>query len=249
MADLDRKENSLSVLFTKALESVGVLNKGSADIATGKVSTDEAAESMPVTPPALNVTRVSGLAALIASAGAAALAIFNVDKSEDSTGIVAAAYGSAGLIVAASLVAVAVILYADISARASAAPTTAPSTGAKAKGADAAQATAASVKTSWDEAVKRLETVASGFPRASTRIDFAACWRDASATTGMVSEISVPDDLRDEHSRLLATQGRIVELLKLLISSPSSTGDRDEVADHVLDMRETVNSIAVPASS
>lgn len=241
---LKRNSNSLSVWVTKGLESVGVLNKGSGDLAAGDGAANEAAENLPVVSSALNVTRVSGVAALIASAGAAALALFNVDKANDPAGVVAAAYGSAGLIVAASLVAVAVILYADISARSQNAPTATATAAAKPKG----EASGASdVKSQWDEALRRIETAGSGLTSATDRLDFSALWRDASGTSGMVSEVTPPVDLQDEHSRLLATQGRIIDLLKGLIDDQStSAGDVGEIAAHIRDMRETVNNISSP---
>jgi hypothetical protein len=242
MAVMKRDQKSLSVLVTKALESVGLLNKGSADIATGNVSQESAAEKLAVVPPALNVTRVSGFAALIASVGAAALAIFNVDKSKDSVGVVAAAYGSVGLVVAASLIAAAVILYADIRARmegpAAATAAVKLMTANNASG-------ATGIRGHWDEAVKRLETVNAALAGArGDRLRYAELWLDASGTTGIVSGSSPDDDLRDEHARLLAAQGRITELLEHLIGDYSEhTADVGEIALLVRKMRETVNNL------
>jgi hypothetical protein len=72
------------------------------------------------------VTRVGGLTALIASAGAAALAIFNVHKGVDQASVVVAAYVSVGAIVAASLLTAAIIISADIRARSATNPTSFP---------------------------------------------------------------------------------------------------------------------------
>lgn len=246
---LKREPKSLAVVVTTVLESVGLLTKGSADLASGKVSEVEAAQDLPIVPPALNVTRVSGFAAFIASAGAATVAIFNVDKSKDSAGVVAAAYGSTGLIVAASLIAVAVILYADIRARSqSVAPGTAAAV-SKPKG----DATAASdMKGSWDDAVKRLEAVDWALTRAAgDRLGYSKLWLDASGTAGLVSGLSPESDLQDEHSRLVAALGRITHLLEHLIDDRSAErSDVGEVAMLVMAMRETVNNMPLrPATA
>ena len=107
---------------TRALEAIGLLNKGSADASA--VPGTNADGVTPVASNALNVTRVGGVAAFIAGAGGAALALFNVDKA-DGAAIVAAAYGAVGLIVAAALLTAALIIVADIRARASIAVATA----------------------------------------------------------------------------------------------------------------------------
>jgi hypothetical protein len=242
MAEMDRKSTSLAVLVTKAFESIGVLNKGSANLASGVVSEDRAAEELSVVRPALNVTRVSGVAAFIASAGAAALAIFNVDKSKDSAGVVAAAYGSTGLIVSTSLIAVAVILYADIPARTGSAAALPATTVSKSR--ELAVVTS-DFHHPWEEAVKRLETVSSGLARAKgDRLGYSKLWLDASGTAGMVSGLSPRGDLQDEHSRLLAAQRRISELLEHLISDQSKEPDDvREIALLVNSMRETVNNL------
>jgi hypothetical protein len=241
-AALKREKNSFAVVATKVFESIGVLNKGSADLAAGEVGEDEAAETMSVVPPALNVTRVSGVAAVIASSGAAALAIFNVDKSKDSAGVVAAAYGSAGLIVSASLIAVAVILYADIRARSDRAAIGSVTTASKPT--DNASA-ASDLKGPWEEAMKRLETVSSGLARATgDRLGYSKLWLDASSTAGMVSGLSPQSDLQDEHSRLLAAHGRVTELLEHLIGDRSAeNADVGEIELLVTAMRETVNNM------
>jgi len=237
-----KRRSGLVVLVTKALEGVGLLNKGSAAIATGDIPSETADQALPVATPALNVTRVSGFGAFIASTGAAALAIYNVDKSADPVGVVVAAYGSVGLVVSASLIAVAIILSADIRARSGAAPAGLTEGATKE---DASRQPNADVRGRWDETVKRLETVGSGLTGANNRLDFSRLWRDASSSSGMVSEMSPPADLQDEHSRLLAAQGRVIELLKRLIDDQStSAGDVKEIRDHVRDMRNTVNQIS-----
>jgi hypothetical protein len=106
-------------------ERLGVLNPGSSEAAAVPDPAD-AEKVGPVTSNALNVTRVGGVTALIAGAGAAALALFNVDKATDRTAIVVAAYGSVGLIVSAALLVTAIIIVADIRARATIAVATSP---------------------------------------------------------------------------------------------------------------------------
>ncbi len=102
---------------TTIFESLGLLNKGSANAAAAP-SPGEANQVQPVSSNALNVTRVGGVVTLISGAGAAALAVFSVDKTHDPASIVVAAYASVGLIVASALFTVAIIISSDIRARA-----------------------------------------------------------------------------------------------------------------------------------
>ena len=106
----------LAHAITTFLESVGLLNKGSAD-ANAVPTAAEAAQIQPIVSNTLNVTRVGGLAALVTSVGAAALAIFNVNKKTDPASVVMAAYLGAGAIVVAALLAAAIIIAADVRAR------------------------------------------------------------------------------------------------------------------------------------
>ena len=106
----------LAHAITTFFESVGLLNKGSAD-ANAVPTSAEAAQIQPVVSNSLNVTRVGGLAALVTSVGAAALAIFNVNKKTDPATVVMAAYLGAGAIVVAALLAAAIIIAADVRAR------------------------------------------------------------------------------------------------------------------------------------
>jgi tetrahydromethanopterin S-methyltransferase subunit D len=61
----------LVVSLTKILESFGLLNAGSSE-SPATPSPDDAAKTTGISTNTLNVTRVGGLAALIAAAGAAA---------------------------------------------------------------------------------------------------------------------------------------------------------------------------------
>lgn len=107
----------LGKLAAKLFERVGLLNPGSSET---PAAPDPATGGAPgvISSNSLNVTRVGGITALIAGAGAAALALFGVDKVTDAVAIVAVAYAATGLIVAATLIAVAVIVASDIRARA-----------------------------------------------------------------------------------------------------------------------------------
>jgi hypothetical protein len=113
---------SLAGLVASAAESIGLLNKGSAKAAAAPGAGD-VANLQPISSNTLNVTRVGGVAALISAAGAAALVLFNVNKTTDRASIVVAAYLSVGAIVAAALVTVAIIVAADIRARTAVATT------------------------------------------------------------------------------------------------------------------------------
>ncbi len=107
----------LAKVVTTIFESLGLLNKGSSDAAAAP-SPSEADQVQPISSNALNVTRVGGVTTLIGGAGAAALAIFSVDKTHDPVSIVVAAYASVGVIVASALLTVAIIIASDIRARA-----------------------------------------------------------------------------------------------------------------------------------
>lgn len=114
--DTARTPGGLAHAVATFFESVGLLNKGSAD--ANAVPTDaQAAQIQPIVSNSLNVTRVGGLAALVTSVGAAALAIFNVNKKTDPATVVMAAYLGAGAIVVAALLAAAIIIAADVRAR------------------------------------------------------------------------------------------------------------------------------------
>lgn len=105
----------LVVAVTYIGEFFGLLNKGSAKQPAG-ADAEDAKTVTNISSNSLNVTRV-GLVGLIAGAGAAAVAIFNVDKGTDRAPVVVAAFASIGVIVAAALIAAAVIIASDIRAR------------------------------------------------------------------------------------------------------------------------------------
>ena len=120
-----RKSVSIVRWIATAAESVGLLNKGSAKAPAAPTASD-VADVQPVSSNTLNVTRVGGIATLIAAAGGAALLIFNVDKVKDRASVVVAAYVSVGVIVAAALFTVAIIIAADIRARSAIATAVSP---------------------------------------------------------------------------------------------------------------------------
>lgn len=242
VTQLERNPKSLSSLATKLFESLGLLNKGSADIAAGVVDKSVAEQELAVTPPSLNVTRVGGVAALIASAGAAALALFNVDKGEDPAGVVAAAYGGTALIVTASLIAVAVIVSADIRARCLATHAEKPGELVEAEPAEAAATSSQVFRTAWDDAVRRLEGAKDGLVQArGNGLAYARLWLESCGAAGIVEDLTPPASLRDEHARMSASLARISGLLEKLVDDQSSQSRLgDEIIMHVADMRSTV---------
>ena len=127
--DTARTAGGLAHAITTFFESIGLLNKGSAD-ARAVPNTTEAAQVQPIVSNSLNVTRVGGLAALITSVGAVALTVFNVNKKTDPVPVIVAAYISVGVIVAAALLTTAIIISADVRARTSVAVAHAPDTSA-----------------------------------------------------------------------------------------------------------------------
>lgn len=120
-----KRDPGLAKIITTAAESIGLLNKGSAEAPAAPDKSD-AAEVQPVSSNTLNVTRVGGVITLIGAAGGAALLIFNVDKAKDRAPVVVAAYLSVGAIVVAALFTVAIIIASDIRARADIAAAASP---------------------------------------------------------------------------------------------------------------------------
>jgi hypothetical protein len=175
-----RQPTGFAATATKLLEAVGVLNKGSSESAATPKAND--AEQMSgISSNALNVTRVGGLAALIAAVGAAALAIFNVNKATDKASIVVAAYISVGVIIASALLTVAIIISSDIRARAASNPTSSPSD--TAAGTSPKKTTPPDANTSADAAIKPAvspsETTAGTSPTKTTTTDadtFGDAW-------------------------------------------------------------------------
>lgn len=106
-------------------EILGLLNKGSAK-APAAPDAGQAAQVQPISSNTLNVTRVGGIGTLISAAGGAALLIFNVNKTTDRAPVVVAAYLSIGAIVTGALLTVAIIIAADVRARAAVATAAAP---------------------------------------------------------------------------------------------------------------------------
>jgi hypothetical protein len=109
------REAGLAKAITTLAEAIGLFNKGSATAAAAPTQ-GTSGEVEPISSNTLNVTRVGGIASLISGAGAAAIGIFSINGS-DHDAVRAAAYGAVGLIVAAALVTVAVIIAADVRAR------------------------------------------------------------------------------------------------------------------------------------
>jgi hypothetical protein len=240
MTDKLARGNDLAKVVTKAFESVGLLNKGSAAIAAGDEKAKEEASDLPVSSNSLNVTRVGGTGAVIAAAGAAALALFNVDKGTDKPAIVVAAYASTGAIVAAALVTTAIIISADIKARSSATPV-----GVTSKAPAAAAATPtdrAAFKEAWGFAIDRLQSVKVALP-AADRSGASVLWLDAKATVGFTAELTPPEGLADEHARMSAAQTRGCELLETLITKHLDVPLREEFEKLVDEARNTWNQI------
>lgn len=242
MTSATRNSSGLPAILTRAFESIGLLTKGTAAVATGEAGAEQTPAAVsPVKAPALNVTRVTGVSALIASAGGAALALYGVDKDKDPASTVAAAYGSSGLIVASALIAVAVIVVADIRARSSVAAS------AAAVGAPTATrqtGTKADLKSAWSSAIDMLHAVEDALPANGTRVQYSKLWLNARASTGFSDDLQPPDELRDEHAKLLAGQERICDLLKTMTDDQAhESAVGAEVRAIVTEMRSTLAGI------
>jgi hypothetical protein len=204
-------------LATRLFETIGVLNKGSAQSAATPKA-DDAAQTAGVSSNALNVTRVGGLTAFIASAGAAAIAIFNVNKTTDKASIVVAAYVSVGVIVASGLLTAAIIISSDIRGRVAAAnpaPAPAPAPAGTAANSDVLNAAAADANKFGDAWYRALSMLHDAVDRLNRAPDEAiAAWLDATASTGKTQNLRPADDGQATlHARLSAGQSSVVALL------------------------------------
>lgn len=239
---LKRANKGVPVLVTAFFESLGVLNKGTAALSKGTLTEEEAAEKAPVTTPSFNVTRVGGFAALIASAGAATLALYNIDATTN-TMIVATAYASTGFVVAASLITAAVIISADIRARSSATMATGASTAAKSIATDAEPTSPADFKDAWKEALDRLQNIKNGLPDLQDRNDYSGAWLAAEASKGFTRRLQPGTVLADEHELLSRGQEEVCDLLYALRLSTSTAEDQSEIRFIIEHMQSVVNNI------
>lgn len=203
------RSDGLVKTATRIFESVGLLNKGSSTSAATPAS-GEAAVTAGINSNSLNVTRVGGLGALVAGVGASALAIYNVNKDEDPTAIVVAAYASVGAVIAAALLTVAIIISADIRSRASANLATSPMATAKASEPDQFAET-------WQNALAKLEGALDRTGNESGE-PAARAWLDASASSSTTAKLTPSDDKANLHAQLVAGQSFVLSRLEKLIA-------------------------------
>jgi hypothetical protein len=227
-----------ATVTTKIFEWLGLLNTGSSQ-SPPTPNTEEATKTTGVSTNSLNVTRVGGFAAFIAAAGAAALAVFNVNKATDKPAIVVAAYISVGVIIAAALFTAAIVISTDIRSRVTMnlepsltnlAPssTTVSATGTKA----------------FDDAWKQALDVLKGI---HTRLqhkteDPLDAWLDGSATSAVTEQLHPTDDRQTDHARLQACQSRVLSKLEGLIGENDHTkiqNTQDEI-QVILDNMERI---------
>ena len=248
---LDTPRNpGIALWVTKLFELIGVLNKGSSrSPATPK--TGDAAATAGVSSNALNVTRVGGFAAFIASAGAAALAIFNVNSTTTRASIVVAAYASVGAIVAAALLTAAIIISADIRARVATNPPPSPSPSPSGAAASKALAKAASTDAAtfgdaWYRALSMLHDAVDRLDRApdstsSEVVDAATtAWLDAAASTGKTQSLKPADDDQITlQARLSTGQSSVITLLK----NYADSGDVTTKAAAITRVRSVLDSL------
>jgi hypothetical protein len=241
---LKRSSTGIPALATKLLESLGLFNKGSAALTTGELTDEDAAGKTPVTPPSLNVTRVGGLAAVIAGAGTAALALFNIDKDADADAIVATAYASTGFVVAAALITAAVIIAADIRARTAA--TLTPVSASKVRAPSEATTPAADLRSAWLNALERLQNVKDELTTAQNRNDYSRLWLQAEASKGLINSVVAESSLADEHELLSRGQAEVCRILSELRTSTTNVADDvSELRTIVETMQSVVNNISI----
>lgn len=246
---LDTARNpGVATWVTKLFEIIGVLNKGSSrSAATPKA--DDAAATAGVSSNALNVTRVGGLAAFIASAGAAALAIFNVNSTTTRAPIVVAAYLSVGAIVAAGLLTAAIIISADIRARVAANPAPSPSgsTGGKAL-AKAAPADADNFGDAWYRALSMLHGAVDRLDRApdspadAAKDAASAAFMKASASDGKTKDLKPAGGEQATLHALLSTgQSSVVSQLEDYFKS-GATAKKSDVITSIRSVLDSMDS-------
>lgn len=238
-----RDVGGFPVTVTKVFESLGVLNKGSSK-SPPTPEVDEAAKTTGISNNTLNVTRVGGLASLIAAAGAAALALFNVHKATDKASIVVAAYISVGAIVVAALLTAAIIISADIRSRTSLNQPPAPASGTNSKA--KSETAANSFHDAWYQAlsilhnaVDQLEHTQNDSPgewiKGSTK-----AWFDASGSSGKIANLHPADgDQATLHASLKAGQSNVLSQLDKLVN----TADYAKKADTVSMIRPVLDSM------
>ncbi|MER5445509.1 hypothetical protein ABT052_24195 [Streptomyces sp. NPDC002766] len=166
---------------------------------------------------ALNVTRVLGLGSLITGTGAAALALFGVDKTDDPS-VVVAAYASVGVIVAAALLTAAIIVSADIRARvAMNAPTALPASVKRttAQGLSAGGSDTAAFVAAWHDA---LDVLRGALKESEQYVDDQlTAWLDACASTHRTALLQPAEEQRAMHDRLQASQRLVLARFESLI--------------------------------
>jgi hypothetical protein len=248
---LDTPRNpGIATMVTKFFELIGILNKGSSrSPATPK--TGDAAATAGVSSNSLNVTRVGGFAAFIASAGAAALAIFNVNSTTTRASIVVAAYASVGAIVSAALLTAAIIISADIRARVATNPPPSPSPSPSGPAASKALAKtaatdAATFSDAWYRALSMLHDAVDRLDRSpdstSSEVVEAAttAWLDAAASTGKTQSLKPADDDQVTlQARLSTGQSSVVSLFK----NYADSGDATKKAAAITRIRSVLDSL------
>jgi hypothetical protein len=224
-----KRGRGLVKAVSTVLESVGILNKGSAN-SPATPSAASAAVTSGISTNSLNVTRVAGLAALVTAIGAAALAVFNVDKSKDPAVVVSTAYVSVGAIIVASLFASAIIISADIRAR-----VVAENAYVKA----GARTEAPEFVKAWKEQLSVLKGVLGRLRNGTQNV--RAAWLDASATAGPISTLA-PDPTQSAlQAKLSVGHKQILALLEDLLTEadPAATKRKLTEVQELADLMES----------
>jgi hypothetical protein len=245
---MKRRPNGLPALATKALESIGLLNKGSAALSQAPSSPSEpgaaapeTGEPPPVVDPALNVTRVGGTTALITGAGGAFLTLTNLtDQTPDAVRV--AAYAGTAVVVAAALIATAIMIVADIRARSALAVARLTAPAAPTSG-TTSDDPPPSFRAAWAQVLERLQNVKDQTPTAVGRPDLTRLWLEAEATKGLSASLEPPPDLSDEHQFLRTGQDEVCELLGRLRSNPQAAAERDDLRLVVDQLQAVLNNV------
>ena len=229
-----KRANGLVQWVTKALESVGLLNKGSSKSSVTPTP-DENAGTVGVSTNSLNVTRVGGMSSLTVAVGTAALTLFQL-KPNTAPEARAAAYLAVGFMVSAALIATAVILQSDVRSRTKI-EISAQSHSADLKSSDVA------FRAQWVEIVGNLEYGLILVMRSEPDAAFNAL--QIARTTIAISGGILPSTAHAmSHAKLIALQCHIVSSLTHLATFAETSDSVHQATEAIFPVLESMRSLA-----
>jgi hypothetical protein len=219
---------------TKALESIGLLNKGSSKT-SATPSPGEDAGTVGISTNSLNVTRVGGMTSLTVAVGTAALTLFQLNAGTAAEAR-AAAYLAVGFMVSAALIATAIILQSDVRARARL-EISAQDQSARLNLSDTA------FRAQWEEIVSNLEYSLILVMRSGPDAAFEAL-RVAKSTLEPSRTITPSAANATSNARLIALQTHIVSSFTYLASAAQTRQSTDQATEAVFPALGSMRSLA-----